>query len=107
MAEKDYSAADKACMDRWSRRLQKNEESAEHAEEKFKRTFSNLLKNPNTKRNLAKDGSAAIKDPSRNKQVDQESMSGFGRADDLPNGFDDLLPWQSAEDNYEPDWEDQ
>ena len=85
--EKDYSSQDVAVLRKWERDIARNEQTAEHAEDKVKKTLAGLLKE--NQRNLIREVVKASKNP---KVYDSESGASLIE-DELITGYDEL-PWE-------------
>jgi hypothetical protein len=60
MSTKDYTAQNQAVINRWEREEERKRSKAEAAEESFKRTFADTLKQAEAKKALARDARQAV-----------------------------------------------
>ena len=94
----EYDAKGSAVIRRWEREKERAEARAQAAEENFKKTFADLLRRDDVKRNLAMDAQAATKDSGRQESTrsidalrDRALHRGY-ESDETITGLEPL-PW--------------
>lgn len=92
--ERDYSAESMATINKWQRKKEHAEMVGEAVIKKLKEVHAKALKNPNTKKNLARE----ILHAYRNRgNAEPENISGFSeQRDGLITGYEPK-PWEDNE----------
>lgn len=101
MAEENFDAKNQALMNRWERKLERERARAAASERNFKKTFADMLKDPNNKKTIARQAKEVIEGGESNNPLFRQAVEGITVNDgEVITGLEPR-PW---DDDY--DWEE-
>lgn len=75
----DYEAQGQTVINKWAREEERKKAKAEAAEQNFKKTFADTLRQENAKKALAREAKEAVDNPQRRDEIFVDASEGTSR----------------------------